>query len=302
MNLAAVDLNLLVALHALLSERSVTRAARRIGLSQPATSHALGRLRELLGDPLLVRAGGGMALTPRAEALAGPTRAALDAASQVLAPRGAFDPSAETRPLRLAGADFTQVDILPRLCARLAEEAPGVDVHVHPASEDLLGLVQRGEVDVALGPVRLTGLQQGLEEEPLFEERFVCVVREGHPLTRGRLTLERFAAARHAMIAPRGKAGGVVGELLAQHGKTRRVAARVAHFLVAPHVIAATDLVLTLPERVARLYEEQLPLRTLKLPFEVPGFTVSMIWHERSKSDPALVWARGLLREVARPG
>ena len=302
MNLAAVDLNLLVALDALLSERSVTRAARRIGLSQPATSHALGRLRDLLGDPLLVRVGGGMALTPRGEALAEPTRAALDAASRVLAPRGAFDPAAETRPLRLAGADFTQVDILPRLCARLAEEAPGIDVQVHPAPEDLLGLVQRGEVDVALGPVRFSGLQPGLEEEPLFEERFVCVVRDGHPLTRGRLTLERFAAARHAMIAPRGKAGGVVDDLLAKHGKTRRVAARVAHFLVAPHVVAATDLVLTLPERVARLYEEQLPLRTLKLPFEVPGFTVSMIWHERSKSDPALRWARGLLREVARPG
>ena len=298
MNLASVDLNLLVALDALLAERSVTRAARRLGLSQPAASHALGRLRYLLGDPLLVRSGSQMVLTPRAETLVGRVRAALDAAANVLEAPGAFDPARETRPLRLAGTDFTQVGLLPRLSARLAEEAPALDVWVHPNSDEMLSLVAQGEIDIALGPVR--GLAVNLEKESLFEERFVCMVREGHPLARGRVTIERFAKARHAMIAPRGTAGGIVDDLLLRHGLARRVALRIPHFLVAPHVVAQTDLVLTLPERVARLYEKHLAIRILRLPMEVPGFTVSMVWHVRSQSDPAQVWIRRMIREVAK--
>lgn len=300
MHLAGVDLNLLVALDALLAERSVTRAARRLRLSQPAVSHALGRLRDLIGDPLLVRSGAQMMLTPRAEALVGRVHTALDAVAAAIESPRSFDPARETRPFKLAGADFAQVGLVPGLCARLAAEAPGIDLLVHPTTEDLHGLVARGEIDLALGPIRFTGLPASLQETALFEERFVCIVREGHPLARGRLTLERFAEARHAMIAPRGTAGGVVDDLLARQGLTRRVAARLPHFLVAPHVVASTDLILTLPERIARLYETELPIVILSPPIEIPGFTVNMVWHERTQADPAQVWIRKVLREVAK--
>jgi DNA-binding transcriptional LysR family regulator len=292
-------LNLLVALDALLAEHSVTRAARRLRLSQPAASHALARLRELLGDPLLVRSGSRMMLTPRAEALSPKVRAALDAVSLALESGQKFDPARETRPFKLAGADFAQVGILPGLAARLAKEAPLIDVLVHPTTEDLHGLVSRGEIDLALGPIRTTGIGASLKEEPLFEERFVCIVREGHELTKKRLTLERYVEARHAMIAPRGRAGGIVDEVLTRMGLARRVAMRLPHFLVAPHVVASSDLVLTLPERIARLYEAELPIVLVRPPLELPGFTVSMVWHDRSDAAPAHAWIRRVIREVA---
>lgn len=299
MHLSGLDLNLVVALDALLEERNVTRAAKRVGLSQSAMSHALGRLRALLGDPVLVRQGRRMVPTPRADAVGRPLREALRSIEQTLRAPAAFDPGTAEKAFRLWGGDFAEMVLVPPLLARLATTAPGLDLAFAPTIEGIRPSLARGEIDLAFAPVRTTDRGAGIHEEALFEERFVSIVNRSHPLARGKLTPARFAAARHAFIAPRGQPGGVVDDALARLGLRRRVVLMLPHFVVAPHVVAASDLVLTLPERMARILAAQLPITLLPTPIEVPPFTVSMIWHERSAADPANLWLREEVRRLS---
>jgi DNA-binding transcriptional LysR family regulator len=298
LHLGAFDLNLLVALDALLVERSVTRAASRTGITQSAMSHALARLRALTEDELLVRGGGGMVPTPRGEALAAPVRRALDEIARALAPPRAFDPRTATLKIRIGTSDYGELVVLPSLVARLLKEAPGVDLRVLPVSMDLQAQLASGAIDLAITPVRPDDERPGLYAKKLFDERFVCVVREGHPLAaRKKMTLARFAAASHALISPGGKEGGFVDDALARLGMQRRVAVAVPHFLVAPHLVAASDLVLTLAARIAELLARPLGLALLAPPPELGlvGFTISALWHERTHTDPAQRWLRSLL-------
>lgn len=296
MNLGAVDLNLLTALEALLAERNVTRAAARLGLSQPATSHALGRLRALFDDPLLERVGGAMKPTARAEALGPRVAAALGAVRAVLGPPADFDPSKARGVLRLSASDFLQVVVLPPLVQRLAVEAPGIDVVIQPGARLMQSGLVAGDFDFALAP--LASAQEGICSEPLFPDRFVSVVRKGHPLLRGRMTIERFAAAQHAFTAPAGTSGGIVDQRLAKHGMSRRVMLQAAQFLVMPYIVASTDLVITLPERVAALFQRSLPLVAFAPPLELPPFTISLVWHVRSERDPLQSYLRRTLIDI----
>jgi DNA-binding transcriptional LysR family regulator len=300
-NLSAVDLNLLVALRALLTERSVTAAAQRLGLSQPATSHALSRLRDLFADPLLVRVGRGLVLSPRAEALRGQVDRALDEVSSLLATPPTFDPKTSTRTFSIATSDYGQFVLLPPLLARLAKEAPGVDLWIRDmSSAPMEEWFQDGGVDVGVAPVRAAARRaRGLRVERLFSEGFVCLVRKGHPKVKKGLTVSDFAELPHAFVAPRGTRGGVVDEALKKRGKARRIALAVPHFLVAPHAVARSDLIVTLAERVARFFAEHLPLRVLPPPLPLPTFAVSLIWHERVGSDPGHAWLRGQIAAVA---
>lgn len=298
-NLAGVDLNLLVALDALLSERSVTRAARRVGLSQPAMSHSLARLRALLDDPLLVRAGAMMEPTPRAEAMAAPLREALATLAETLGAGARFDPATARWSARVASVDYATFVLLPPLMERLGARAPGVDLWCVTPPDDPMAALHRGDVDLGLTVLRPGDSLDGIGQRMLFEERFVCLVRKGHRLTRGRLTLARFAAAEHALIAPRGGRGGVVDDLLTGLGVKRSVRLALPHFLVAPHVVARTDLVLTVAERVARTMAASLPLTVLEPPLALPGFAVSLVWSARRTADPALSWLRGELEHAA---
>jgi DNA-binding transcriptional LysR family regulator len=297
MHLGGVDLNLLVALDALLTERNVTRAAARIGLSQSAMSHALGRLRDLLGDAVLVRTAGGMVPTARATRIGPAVRRALAEIGSALAGEAPFEPATSRRTFTLAAVDFAELLLLPPLLARLARVAPGVDLWVKSIPEDLGGALAGG-VDLVIGSPRAADTGPGVVREALFDERFVCVVRRGHPLVKRRMTLARFVSLPHLLVAPRGTRASFVDEALAAIGQRRRVACATPHFLVAPHVIAGTDMVLTLAERVARTYAAQLPLVLLPPPIELGTFTVSQLWHERSTDDPGHAWLRGLLREV----
>lgn len=244
LHLEGLDLNLLVALRALLRERHVTRAATRIGLSQPAMSHALARLRALLGDPLLVRTPSGMRPTTRAEAMTEPLERALEDIGRILASPAPFDASRSTRRFRIATNDFIELVLLPSLLASVWSEAPNVDIrvsnHQRGASEDLA----EGRLDLAIGIIDQFGLPeppQGIRFQRIVSERFVCVVREGHPLGKRRLTLDEFVALPHALVSPRGDSGAVVDAALAKLGRRRRVALEVPHFLVAPHVVRETD-------------------------------------------------------------
>jgi DNA-binding transcriptional LysR family regulator len=296
-NLGAVDLNLLTVLEALLAERSVTRAAARVGLSQPATSHALARLRTLFDDPLLERTGSLMKPTARAEVLAPRVAVALAAVRAVLGPPAAFDPRRARGVLRLASSDFLQVMMLPALIERLAAEAPAIDVVIHPTAHLVQSGLVAGDFDFALAPVRGPTT---LASEPLFSDHFVSIVRKGHPLLRGRMTVDRFAAALHAFTAPTGTSGGIVDQALAERGASRRVMLQAAQFLVTPFIVASTDLVLTLPKRVAALFTRRLPLVAFKKPLELEPFTISLIWHPRSERDPLQSYLRRTLIEIGK--
>jgi DNA-binding transcriptional LysR family regulator len=302
LHLPSLDLNLLVALDALLSERNVTRAAARVGVTQSAMSHALGRLRTLVDDPVLVRTGSGMAATPRAEALAGPLRKALEDVRSLLRPPAPFDPDTAQLRARIATSDYGELVLVPPVVRRIEASAPGIDLRLVPYGDDAVETLSQGLADLVIAPVRPNDAAPGILTRKLFDEDFVCVVRRGHPLATRRLTLARFAAASHALISPRGTEGSFVDDALARVGMSRRVAVTVPHFLVAPHVVAASDLILTLASRVAQLLAKPLGLVVLRPPRELAleGFRISALWHERTHYDPARVWVRELFADVAR--
>jgi DNA-binding transcriptional LysR family regulator len=298
-NISALNLNLLPVLDALLGERSVSRAGARLGLSQPAVSNALGQLREILGDPLLVRKGAGMAPTERALALAGPLRAALLALEQGLEPPAAFDPARAERAFTIVTNDFVAFAMLPRLLARLSQEAPCVRLQVrawqeHTVPPDLA----RGDADLVLGFNR--GLPTGHHATPLFADRFVFVAREGHPKVRGKITLAAYTKLSHVLVSHEPNARGIVDDVLAQRGLSRHVALRLSHFLLVPPIIASTDYVAALSESVARPIAEQLPLQVLRMPISIEGDTVQMVWHERTSASAAHQWLRGIVEAVGR--
>ncbi len=296
-NLSAVDLNLLVALEALLSERSVTRAAERVGLSQPALSHALTRLRTVFDDPLFVRTPRSMEPTPRALSLEGPLRESLRSVRAMLSPPEVFEPAKAKREFSLASADLAEFVLLPKLMASLAAEAPGVDLRVMPWN-DPFGPLTAGELDVAVGV--FPDAPAGILRRRVYRDGFVCVMRKESPAARARVfDADRYCAQTHLLVAPRGTPGSHVDAALAKQKRSRRVALMVPHFLVAPHVVAGTDLVWTAPERMARPYAEKLGLVVRPMPVPVRGFTVSMVWHARHDRDPAHAWLRA---QVAAAG
>ncbi len=298
MNLASIDLNLLVALEALLAERSVTRAAGRLGLSQPAVSHALRRLRELFDDPLLMRVQGGLQPTERALSLAAPLAHALDAVRRTLDGPAAFDPASARRTFSVATADHGSFVLLPELWAALNAEAPGVDVAVRADTvERGMRELLDGELDLLIGPYQRE--VAGYYRQRLLHERFVCVLRRGHPAARGELTLDAWISLPHLMVAPSGRPGSAVDTALAALGRTRRVGLMVPQFLLAPHVVAGSDLVWTAPERMARAYAALLPLTVVPVPIALEGFTVWQSWHERRHRDPGHAWLRQRVRAVA---
>ncbi len=298
-HLGAVDLNLLVALDALLRESQVTRAANRVGLTQSAMSHALARLRDLFDDELLVRTPRGMVLTERAAALALPVREAVRQVTAVLAPPKPFDPRTLRRTFNIGTADYGAIVLLPPLLAKLRTMAPHLVLRLRPPTFEPEADLERGELDLVIAahppalPPRLIGAR-------LWRDRFVCVVRKDHPRVGKRMTLARFIELEHAQIAVRGQPGGPVDDALAKLGVSRTVVLYLAHFLVAPRVIAESDLVLVLAERIAKQFAPHLGLRVLPVPVDVSGFEIWQLWHGRQQADRAHAWLRGVISEVAR--
>lgn len=300
MRLHELDLNLLFALDALLDEGSVTKAARRVGITQPAMSNALKRLRVALGDEVLVRAGSSMVPTPRAVELAGPVREALGTLQRALDSDSPFDPASATRTFRIASTDYAELVLLPGLVQLLRGRAPSVDLFVQPLEGDIpRSELEAGDLELAVGV--FPDPPAGHVQQALFRDRFVCVVREGHPrVPRGGLDLDTYCKLDHILISPRVGGPGVVDHFLAREGRARRIALRVPHFLVAPLVVAKSDMVLTLASRVACQMAPVLGLRILQPPLELPTFTVRQIWHGRFRHDPAHRFLRSQVAEVAR--
>jgi len=299
MRLQDLDLNLLVALDALLAERSVTRAARRLGLGQPATSAALGRLRALFGDPLLLRSGGAMVRSEMAERLAPALAEALAGLSSTLAAAAPFDPATSTRAFTLGSTDYYSQMLLPPVLARLRAEAPGVDLRIRGyAKEEVRGLLAARAVDLVLGTLRPP--PEELVATPLLQERLVglggqaAVARLPAPLTP-----EAFAALPFALFTVNADATGVGDAALAGLGLRRRVVLAVPHLMALPGVLSATDLVAVVPERFARAVAGE-ALRLFALPMELPGFEVQLLWPPAARGDAGLAWLRRLITEVAQ--
>jgi DNA-binding transcriptional LysR family regulator len=295
-DLSNVDLNLLKLFEALVRERSVTQAGLHLGLSQPAASRALGRLRTMLGDRLVVRGKLGLELTPRGEMLAGPVAKLLDDARGIVAP-AVFDPASATGRITIAAHDHLSMTVLAGLMTRFERLAPALSLHIAQPAGDNVRLIEQGGADLALGI--FSPLPGSFHRRGLYDDSFVCVARSGHPVAAEGLSLERYAALRHVAVTISGLGQSAVDVALSALGLTRHVALRVPHFLAGAMLVADSDMILTLPSRLARLLAKRLPLVLIELPLEVAPLSPAMIWHQRVHRDPAHVWVRRQLIDVA---
>lgn len=295
-DLRGIDLGLLALFEALLDTRSVTRAGDRVDLSQPAASRALARLRALLHDPLFVRGPDGLVPTRRALALRAPLAAALGAVRALVAPP-VFDPASATGTARILAPDFDAAALVPPLLAAFGTAAPGLDVALLPRRGDALVALAADDADLAVGVY--ANAPAGFRRQRLYDDTMVCVLRRGHPALARPLTAARFAALDHALITVTGEGGGVVDTALAQRGLVRRILLRVPSFLAAPLVVARSDLVVTMPRRIATEFAAIAPLVLVEPPLPIPRFTVSQVWHERQHADPRHAFVRTTLAAVA---
>ncbi|MFN2643375.1 MAG: LysR family transcriptional regulator [Burkholderiales bacterium] len=295
MNVADVDLNLLRVFDAVLQERSVTAAGGRLGLTQPAVSNALARLRGLFGDALFVRTPVGMEATPFARGVADPVRQALALLDSALAHGPGFEPASATRAFRFYMSDIGQVEFLPPLLERVQRVAPGVRLEAVPSDlAHIADALSTGALDLAVG--FLPNLGPPISRRRLFQDPYMCLMRAGHPLKK--LTRKAFAEASHVLVTYRSGGHRVIEEALERAGVGRRIALRVPHFTVVPMVLERTDLILTIPARVARVYERRGNFRALPPPIPMPPAEVAVHWHERFEADPGNRWLREQIFEL----
>lgn len=308
MNFQTFDLNLLRVFDAVMSERNLTRAASRLALTQPAVSNALRRFRESVGEELLTRVTHGVLPTPYAEMLWPEVRAALSQLRAVLDP-GDFDPQRDAANFRLAMADATAAVLLPPLVAHIEAQKALVNLRVLPlTTRDPRGLLERGDADVAVGyfpeaiaELATRGPQSALHHQRLTDSEYVCVMRRGHPLASGELTLDKFCAAHHLLVSFSGRPHGFVDQALAALNRSRRIVLTVNQFFTAGRVVSGSDLLTVLPASFvdATGYQSQLVERPL--PMQMARIHVEAMWHMRHDRVSAHQWLRARLIEATRP-
>jgi DNA-binding transcriptional LysR family regulator len=296
MKLRSIDLNLLVVLDALIAERSVQQAGKRLGLSQSATSHALDRLRKLLGDQLLVRTTSGMEPTPRALSLAGPLRAALQDIEGALAP-DTFDPAAAEGGFSLAVETYGTIVVLPQV-AQIRKEAPGIEISVWSGSaDDILDGIDRGTFDIAIGSFK--HLPDRFMTCHLLSDEHVCIMRAGHSNARKSLSLEKYLAADHLLLSMSTARSDEVDDALAAQGLARRIAMRVPHALAAIIALTRSDMMASVTRGAANIFAESGSLVRTRLPFSVPAAEFRLVWNRRVHHSPGHVWLRRKLIAIA---
>lgn len=299
MNLRNIDLNLLVALDALLAERSVSRAGRRLGLTQPAMSGSLARLRRIFDDPLLVRVGRDLTLTPQAERLIEPVREILGLITQTIEQRPEFDPATAFRTFSISASDYATLVLLGPLIRALAVEAPGVTINVLPRSPDASGLLRNDGADIVVEPRELLG-DDRFPARRLFADRWLCAVDSRNSrVSTSRITLDEYLQLPHLIysIGPDLQLN-LADRHLADLGIDRRVEVTVESFLLAPFLLQGTDLVTLVLERAAVLHDPA-GIRLLEPPLALPGITETMYWNPRHSSDPGHRWLRDRLAATA---
>ena len=292
-----LDLNLLVALDALLSEESITRAADKVHIGQPAMSNALARLREYFDDELLVQVGRRMEATPRALALKDPVRDVLIRVEAAVVSQPRFDPTQSDREFRLTVSDYTSAALIPHLLSLVHRQKSKVRFVLLPHVTNPQRALERGEVDLMIFPERFAATEHPLEH--LFTESFSCLVWKGSPLAHGELTLERYLAHGHVVMEPlNGKAYETAA--LAAQGIHRRVDVTTFSFATAPRMVVNTPLIVTIHNRLAQQAMETLPVVSRPMPVKIDPMTQMMQWHQYRSNDPGLVWLRDTLKTAVR--
>jgi len=291
------DFNLLLTLDVLLAECSVARAARRLRLSPSAMSRTLARLRETTGDPLLVRAGRGLVPTPRAEDLREPVSRLVQEVTAALRPDHKLDLKQLVRAFTLRTSEGFVENFGPQLIARVGEQAPGVRLRFVPKPTKDSVPLRDGSVDLETGVVdQATGPE--VRAQALFRDRFIGVVRKGHPLSRGKVTAVRYAAGRHISVSRRGLDKGPIDDALFSLGLERQIVSSVGGFSTALALVRVSDLIASVPER--HTGNLRAGMHTFPLPVAMPEITVSLLWHPRRDADPAHRWLRDLVREICK--
>ena len=299
MNLSRVDLNLLVAFEAMLEHQNVTRAGQAVGLSQPAMSAALTKLRALLNDPLFVRTGAGMTPTPHALRLAPAIARALRIVRSEVLHDWKFDPGTSQRTITLSTTDIGDMVFLPKLMRHLNKEAPGImlkTVTLSPSETE--EAMEAGDVDLSIGYFPDL-LKAGYYQQRLFDHSFVCIVRAGHPqVADGKLSLEQFLTMSHAVVHAQGRSQEIFERELLKLGITRQMGLHTRHFMSLPMVIAESDLIATVPKVVGATFSKLANIQVLELPFQVPSYDLKQYWHRRFHRDAGNIWMRGVIWEL----
>ena len=296
MNIADLDLNLLTVFDRVRRDRSITHAAEALGLSQPAVSNALARLRAATNDRLFVRTPRGMAPTAYAERIAPAVGKALESIRAALEQDTAFDPATAERRFALNVTDLGEAFFLPRLVESLATSAPGIRFLGLPASRDRpADALADGSGDLAIG--NLSRLGSDIYQQRLFHERYVCIVRADHPAFGARMSVREFERAGHVLAAPSGTGHEAVERVLLEHGGRQRITLEVQHFLAVPSIVAQSDLVGIVPTRIAQQGLVERTVRLVEPPFSIPPFVVRQCWHARAHGDPGHRWLREVIAE-----
>jgi DNA-binding transcriptional LysR family regulator len=292
------DLNLLRAFDAVWRHGHLGVASEELGLSQPALSYALKRLRESVGDPLFLKVSGGMQPTARAMHLAPVVQSVLASIREHVLVAPSFDWKSDRRSFSIAMSDLGEMVFLPKLLGRVMSEAPFVDVRsISLPHRGVVTALQKGEVDLAIGYFPdIAG--SDLLQQRLFRHGFVCLVRAEHPAIDGRLTQKQFQDLPHAVVRSEGRSQELVEQYLAQHGIRRRELLRSPHFLSIPMVIASTDLIVTLPQPVGEVFARIVDLQILQPPYPIPSFDIKQYWHRSQHADPGNRWLRALVFEL----
>ncbi|HKS13980.1 MAG TPA: LysR family transcriptional regulator [Pseudomonas sp.] len=295
MNLSKVDLNLFIVFDAIYTEANLTRAGQIVGITQPAVSNALSRLRETFNDPLFVRTAQGMVPTPMAQNIIGPVRSALALLRTSVQESRIFNPLQATKTFRISMTDLTEAVILPPLFQRLRRLAPALVIESFPCKRrETTKELAAGRLDFAVDAPLNTDPQ--VRHVKLMQDRYVCAMRQGHPLADTALSLDRYLSLTHIHISSRRNGLGHVDLALGKMGVQRKIALRSQHYLMASQVLQQTDMVMTVPERFARRH----PLRYLSLPVEVPALETHLYWHESTDHDPANRWMREQIIELCQ--
>jgi len=298
---SSLDLNLLRYLVTLVQESSVTRAAERLEVSQPAVSAALKRLRETFQDPILVRSGHGMSPTPRAVLMAEQVAPLLDGVRHMVEGRGRFEPSNGPRTFTLMGSDYIQFMVLPRLFTVFQQQRAQVVLEHRPANPSKVEpWLESGQVDLGIGYLAAPALS--LRTRLLFGDKQVCLMRKSHPYAMRPLTLDAYSAMGHVAVSPSGAGiyGARVDSLLRTLGVRRRFVVTLPSFLAMPYLIARTDLIATVPGRLATYFAGLLPLAIVDPPVPLPSFEMYMFWHERAHQDQSNAWLRQQVVDAVR--
>lgn len=293
----AIDLNLLSVFQEVYRERQISAAARRLGLSQSAVSNALARLRRSFGDELFVRTASGMQPTPLAMQMAEPIGAAMAQVALALNQRSRFDPATSSRRFALAMTDVGEVYFMPTLIERCRQLAPQLEISsLRVGTLALKEAMEGGRVDLAVGPFE--DVSDALYQRHLFRQPFVCMFRKGHPLGRGALTLERFMAAEHLLVDGADSPYDRINAVLARAGVQASTRFRVPHFTAVPYIVSSTDLIVTVPQKLAERAAAPFGLEWATPPLDLPALQTNIFWHRRFNQDPGNMWLRGLLAEV----